>query len=54
MQSKPKKKSLAEQQNAARKNLKPQDQLKELDARLGEGVGATKERKRLQALISKQ
>ena len=36
---------------AARKSRSPQQQLAELDARLGKGVGAKKERKRLQAQI---
>lgn len=47
------KKSAAERQQA-RQSLTPRQQLAILDERLGKGVGAAKERARLQALIDKE
>lgn len=53
MQRKDDKKKDADMRNLARKGLSPQAQIKVLDFRLGKGVGAIKERTRLNALISR-
>lgn len=43
----------ADERNAYRASLSPAQQLIELDRRLGNGVGAVKERARLSALVAK-
>lgn len=43
----------AVERNEAWTKLSPQQQLERLDLRLGKGVGATKQRTRLQRLIEK-
>ena len=42
---------LAEQQRAVRAERTPAQQIQELDSRLGIGMGATKERRRLKTLM---
>ena len=46
-----KKKRQIREQEKPKVRVAPQDQIKNLDYRLGEGVGAVKERKRLAKLI---
>ena len=41
----------AETRNAERAKLSPTQQLVQLDGRLGKGIGATRERARLQTII---
>ena len=45
-------KKICEENIAAFQALSPKDQLKELDSRLGKGVGAIKQRARLEKVIT--